>query len=172
MHHCVINCKIPMDMPYHYARHAIRVILFPVLEEFGYVIPEEDLQQRLEKRYGECTKAMMISLFLSDEEAIKTASIRAEWKPLETTVALDKSERKALRKMSKKRSRDNTECHICLDTCKRPITIECDHTFCYECIKKWMGIKRTCPVCDKEINVAKYMREKRQKRPCKKILPK
>ena len=62
MHHCVINCKIPMDMPYHYARHAIRVILFPVLEEFGYVIPEEDLQQRLEKRYGECTKAMMISL--------------------------------------------------------------------------------------------------------------
>ena len=61
-----------MDMPYHYARHAIRVILFPVLEEFGYVIPEEDLQQRLEKRYGECTKAMMISLFLSDDEAIKT----------------------------------------------------------------------------------------------------
>ena len=171
MHHCVITCKIPSDMPYHYARHQIKMIIFPILDEFGYVIPEEDLQRRLQGRFGECEKEMSVSLFLSENEALKTASIRAEWKPLETTVALDKSERKALRKMSKKRPREKEEdCHICLDTCKKPTTLECDHSFCYNCIKKWLGIKRNCPVCEKPINVSKYMREKRQKRPCKKIL--
>ena len=95
---------------------------------------------------------------------MKTASIRAEWKPLEPTVELDKSERKALRRMSKrKRKCEDKQCPICLDTCEKPTTISCDHTFCYSCIKRWMGIKRNCPVCDKVIDIKKYVRRKRLK---------
>jgi len=170
MHCCIITCNIPSDMPMHIGRHIMRSHVQPVLEEFGYVLPDDDLQQKLNRIYNGCTKECSLSVFLTDDEAIKTASVRAEWKPLDTTVALDKTERKALRKMSKrKRSSEShtPECHICLYTCKTTTTLECDHSFCYKCIKKWCGIKRSCPVCDTEINVAKYMREKRRKKPCK-----
>ena len=173
MHCCIITCKIPEDMPRYYGKQLMRSLIYPTLEEFGYVLPEGDLQQKINGRYEDCTKDCSFSIFLEDDEAIKTASIRAEWKPLDTTMELDSNERKALRRMSKKRRRESVEtaCHICLEPCDRPTTIECEHTFCYSCIRKWMGIKRQCPVCDEPINVEKYVRKKRLKIPCKKTLP-
>lgn len=173
MHCCIITCKIPLDMPSYYGRQLIRSLVYPTLEEFGYVLPEGDLQEKIDRRYDmEHTKECSFSIFLEDEEAMKTASIRAEWKPLDTTMKLDSDERKALRRMSKKRQREvETDCHICLESCKRPTTIECEHTFCYKCIQKWMGIKRQCPVCDKPINVEKYAHKRRRKRPCRRTLP-
>ena len=174
MHCCIITCKIPEDMSIYYGKQLIKSLVYPTLDEFGYVLPEGDLQQKINTRHEECTKGCSFSIFLDDNEAIKTASIRAEWKPLDTTMELDNKERKALRRMSRKRPRSESveACPICLMDCDRPTTVECEHTFCYTCIRKWMGIKRQCPVCDTKINVEKYMRKKRLKIPCKKTLPK
>lgn len=170
MHCCIISCKIPRDMPSDIGADIIKSFVYPTLNEFGYVLPEPEIQRKINRRFGDTDKELSISIFLDDGEAMKTASIRAEWKPLETTKSLDSSERKALRRMSRKRRIDEitNDCPICMDKCKRPITVECDHTFCYECIKKWMGIKRQCPVCDKSINVSTYVRRKRLKLPGKK----
>ena len=43
-------------------------------------------------------------------------------------------------------------CSICLDASVHPITIPCDHTFCYRCIFHWINQTPhhqtpTCPVC-------------------------
>jgi len=156
-------------MTTYYGKQVIKSYIYPILDEFGYVLPDGDLQRKMDERFDECDKPCSVTVFLDDNEAIKTASARAEWKPLEATNNLDRTEGKALRRMSRKRARpDYAPCHICLGQCDRPTTIECEHTFCYSCIKKWMGIKRQCPVCDTEINVSKYVRKKRLKIPCKK----
>ena len=163
MHCCIINVKIPSDMSPLYGKRTVMGIVYPVLDEFGYVLPEEDLQQKLNSRYSECNKTIRVSILLSEEEAVKTACIRAEWKPLETTAPLDRRERKALKRLKKRGS--DSSCHICLEKCKSPTTMNCEHTFCYKCIKKWLGIKRSCPVCSKkiEINVSKCKRKRQQK---------
>ena len=159
MHCCTLCVKIPSDMSNLYGRRMVMGIVHPVLDEFGYVMPEGDIQEKIRVRYSiESTKDIEITILLTEEEAVKTACIRAEWKPLETTVPLDKNERRALRRL-KKRGRESS-CHICLETCKSPTTVDCEHTFSYKCIKKWLGIKRTCPVCSKKINIKKYKRKK------------
>jgi len=42
-------------------------------------------------------------------------------------------------------------CSICLETYTHPITISCQHTFCYHCIVRWIdqasSAKPSCPVC-------------------------
>ena len=169
MHCCFVSVKIPRDMPNIIGKRVARSFILPVLDEFGYVPPEPDIQNHMNEHIDgdEEQKELCMAFYLTDEEAMKTASIRAEWKPREETP-LDKSERKALRKMSKKRKRTaTTACPICLENCTKPTTIDCNHTFCYDCIRKWIGIKRKCPVCDEEINVQKYVRKKRLKIPDK-----
>lgn len=171
MHCCVIKCRIPQGMSLYYGKHIIETIVYPTLDEFGYVLPEADIQQKIEEQYDQCEKQCTIAVFLNDEEAMKTACIRAEWKPLEASNTLNKKEKKALRTM-RKRKRSEEPCHICLEDCKKPTTMECEHTFCYKCIEKWMAIKRKCPVCDKDINVSKRERKKRSRRSCRKTLQK
>ena len=41
-----------------------------------------------------------------------------------------------------------SKCVICFDQIKsfRGV-LDCDHSFCYECIKKWLVRKSTCPIC-------------------------
>lgn len=41
-----------------------------------------------------------------------------------------------------------SQCVICLEE-TRPLrgVLDCDHSFCYECIRKWLTRKSTCPVC-------------------------
>ncbi|KAK6201133.1 associated with histones/Spt16/Pob3 [Scheffersomyces amazonensis] len=41
----------------------------------------------------------------------------------------------------------STECSICSDTMNIPYTLECGHTFCYECLKNWFKNKLNCPSC-------------------------
>ena len=84
MHCCIITCKIPQDMSLYTGKHLMRSFIYPTLDEFGYVLPEGDLQEKVNRRYEDCTKECSLSIFLEDEEAIKTASVRAEWKPLDT----------------------------------------------------------------------------------------
>ena len=72
-----------------------------------------------------------------------------------------KEERKALRKISKRKrssSEDepvhkktkNCRCPICLEDMdsKKNITLDCDCVFHYVCIKKWFGCKKVCPTCE------------------------
>ena len=52
-------------------------------------------------------------------------------------------------------------CSICLnglvnnDLCKT----DCEHSFCYECLHKWLEIKQDCPFCRKSIEKFKYKDE-------------
>ena len=44
------------------------------------------------------------------------------------------------------------ECPICLCKKKRPIIIyNCQHIFCYKCIKQWTKINNICPLCKSNI---------------------
>jgi len=45
------------------------------------------------------------------------------------------------------------ECTICLEQCKTPKTLNCSHTYCNECISKWiyLEINTTCPNCRTDV---------------------
>lgn len=40
-------------------------------------------------------------------------------------------------------------CSICTEVFKTPFRINCGHTFCKECIFRWLEDNKTCPVCRK-----------------------
>jgi predicted amidophosphoribosyltransferase len=43
---------------------------------------------------------------------------------------------------------EDKKCPICLSTRLDPVTlINCAHTFCSKCIRKWFRIKLSCPLC-------------------------
>ena len=44
------------------------------------------------------------------------------------------------------------ECLICYQTNNKCIEIPCGHSFCYNCIEKWVKIKPICPYCLKKIS--------------------
>lgn len=46
------------------------------------------------------------------------------------------------------------QCGICVDYFSSPFTIECGHTFCFECLHAWLEIHKSCPTCR-----AKLMRQ-------------
>jgi hypothetical protein len=46
-----------------------------------------------------------------------------------------------------------SNCCICMENKKLNIKLKCNHTFCKQCIKKWLTEKsNTCPTCRTEIN--------------------
>uniref|UniRef100_A0A1A9VZI9 RING-type domain-containing protein n=1 Tax=Glossina brevipalpis TaxID=37001 RepID=A0A1A9VZI9_9MUSC len=47
---------------------------------------------------------------------------------------------------------DDTSCSVCLNEFQVPATVcelSCKHIFHQECIRKWLELKRTCPLCRK-----------------------
>eukprot|EP00775_Hariotina_reticulata_P002915 gene2915-3202_t len=43
---------------------------------------------------------------------------------------------------------DTLKCVICCGLCERPVTGPCQHNFCLNCFKRWLGQgKKTCPTC-------------------------
>ncbi|TNV81919.1 hypothetical protein FGO68_gene5011 [Halteria grandinella] len=38
-------------------------------------------------------------------------------------------------------------CSICLDVAVQPYSLECEHSFCKECIKGWHQRSQECPTC-------------------------
>ena len=44
------------------------------------------------------------------------------------------------------------ECPICLETTKDTKTTSCRHTFCVQCLDKWLMTNHTCPLCRTELN--------------------
>ncbi|XP_033106806.1 tripartite motif-containing protein 2-like [Anneissia japonica] len=60
---------------------------------------------------------------------------------------------KALQFMDKK----DLECAICLSRFEQPKTLECMHTYCLQCIQKWVEMhgKMECPTCGQEHDLTK-----------------
>lgn len=47
---------------------------------------------------------------------------------------------------------------ICLQICKFPSKPDsCSHKFCYQCIKKWMKFKKSCPYCRRTFKKINYI---------------
>lgn len=56
------------------------------------------------------------------------------------------------------------ECSICLDSPNLPFTLECNHTFCYLCIKRaYISSNKLCPLCRHPIPREIYEHAKLQK---------
>ena len=47
-------------------------------------------------------------------------------------------------------------CSICQDKIKQQQTLICNHTFCKNCIQKWLVKNKNCPICRHEITKHKY----------------
>lgn len=43
------------------------------------------------------------------------------------------------------------ECIICHDEFNLPVTLDCNHKYCFLCIKSWKEQNDSCPMCRKEI---------------------
>ncbi|XP_033123798.1 E3 ubiquitin-protein ligase TRIM71-like [Anneissia japonica] len=61
---------------------------------------------------------------------------------------------KALQFMDKK----DLECAICLNRFHQPKTLKCMHTYCLQCIQKWVEThgKMKCPTCAQEHDLTRY----------------
>jgi len=46
-------------------------------------------------------------------------------------------------------------CLICQDEIARPVVLECKHSFCLNCLPKWVSTSKTCPTCRSPINPEK-----------------
>lgn len=46
---------------------------------------------------------------------------------------------------------NSLECSICSEIMLAPMTTECGHSFCYECLHQWFKNKINCPTCRHEI---------------------
>lgn len=54
---------------------------------------------------------------------------------------------------------DITECPICTEVYSDPRVLQCGHTFCFKCLKRWHadknpGERMSCPMCRKEIEIS------------------
>lgn len=68
-------------------------------------------------------------------------------------------------KMVEKRKRNKTSiymhendlCYICLETCKKPGTLDCgcDYSVHKKCFEKWYRINKTCIICHEKCNSIK-----------------
>ncbi|KAH8551698.1 hypothetical protein BGW37DRAFT_491994 [Umbelopsis sp. PMI_123] len=43
------------------------------------------------------------------------------------------------------------QCSICTELFTEPHTVDCGHTFCYQCLKQWLQIRKQCPTCRKPL---------------------
>jgi C3HC4-type zinc finger (RING finger) protein len=42
-------------------------------------------------------------------------------------------------------------CNICQEVLNDPVVMKCDHIGCRKCITTWLGTKRSCPLCRKDV---------------------
>ena len=50
-------------------------------------------------------------------------------------------------------------CGICAGVLRHPLVTHCGHTFCDECLERWLSgtshVDKTCPVCRRDVNLSK-----------------
>ena len=46
---------------------------------------------------------------------------------------------------------DNKDCSICIDNINEEFILECNHSFCKDCIYNWLKKSQTCPLCRNEV---------------------
>lgn len=166
-HYIYLTHKVPQFIDYYYAMGTIEDFIYNHLDEFGCIPREDSIKEMIMERFGKEGRRRTLNLMirLTDEQAVKTASDRSEYHH-PSPVKIDKSAKKKLRKISKrKRSCSEEEpvhkklkdsrCPICLDDMdtKKNITLDCNCVFHYTCIKKWLGVKKVCPTCECKIDV-------------------
>lgn len=168
-HYIRLTYQVPAHINVARAMNAIESYIYDQLGEFGCLPRDDNVHEHIQSLYRDdhdkCTK-LHLMIRLTDEEAIATASDRSEFKHAEKDD-INTSERQALRKISK-RKRSNSEheggdekrikqsiCHICLEGLekKKNVTLECEHVFHYKCIKTWLGYKKSCPTCHKNVDL-------------------
>lgn len=71
--------------------------------------------------------------------------------------ATTKTDRRCKKKVT--RPGDTCSCHttcpICYENIKKSKTLEkCSHRFCEECLKKWILINDSCPICRTDVSVS------------------
>jgi len=49
------------------------------------------------------------------------------------------------------------KCSICKEHFSKESSIQCDHTFCFDCIRQWTYANSTCPLCRIEVNEIKIV---------------
>ncbi|CAG8509521.1 2849_t:CDS:2 [Ambispora gerdemannii] len=87
--------------------------------------------------------------------ALKTAldeiaALKKEISRLNAEVAFKDQVIESLQAESKQ-LKPGLTCVICVEFMSNPCTVSCGHTFCYECLRDWLKIRRECPTCRMKI---------------------
>lgn len=167
IHYVHLSYTVPGMISRYVAMDTIEEYVYIHLDEFGCLPRDERVTTHLKQVFGSADekKNIHVMIRLSDEQAMKTAADRSEFKHPEPNK-MKKAEKRKLRKISKRKrscSSDDTvhkklkdsRCSICLEdmSSKKNITLECDCVFHYQCIKKWLSCKKVCPLCEKSVDI-------------------
>lgn len=61
--------------------------------------------------------------------------------------------------LSKINENYNHICPICFNECKSPVkSISCNHIFCFDCLRTWLGINSKCPMCRRFVKKLLFMK--------------
>lgn len=167
-HYIRLKYNVPLDVYRYQAIDSIERYIYSELDEFQCLPRDDKVDEFINSCFGkdDHQKDVYLMVRLTDEQAMKTAADRSEFKHADP-VKIKKEERKALRKISKRKRSTSEEddfvhkkikdcrCPICLEDMesKKNITLDCDCVFHYTCIKKWLGCKKVCPTCEKSIDI-------------------
>ena len=140
-HYMYLSYRIPKSMHRYEAMDRIESFIYSHLNEFGCLPRDNNINDYILNNFGKYKDLTHLNIMvrLTDDQAIKTASDRSEFKHPEPEK-IDTKAKKSLRKISKrKRSQSEDEpvnkklkecrCPICLEDMdkKKNITLECDY---------------------------------------------
>ena len=171
-HYIRLTYDVPSFIRRFQAIDLLENYIYDHLEEFGCLPRDENVNKMIRESF--CSNSstrhekeyvhINLMIRMTDEEAVKTAGDRSEFQHASPTD-MDKSEKRALRKISKRKRAESSEgeskkmksddCLICLDELgeRKTTTLDCDHAFHYRCIKRWLSIKKVCPVCNAIVDI-------------------
>ena len=166
MHHYIfLECKYPEFIDRLVIVRHVEHFVYNHLDEFGCLPRDERISKYVNDRFGkDKTATLNFMVQMTDAQAMKTAADRSEFKHPDPGK-MNKKEKKALRKASKRKRSESDEpvhkrlkdcrCPICLEDMdsKKNITLECGCDFHYTCIKKWLSVKKICPTCETIVKI-------------------
>ena len=169
VHFVGVDFALPRRASRYDALPLVEDFVYEQLAEFGCLPRGDVVQQFIDQTFetSRRTRRVRIMVCLTDEEAIATAGDRSEYKHAEVEE-ISQETRRELKKICTKREprkrkresydepvgRETAICPICLDEIgtRRRVDLKCKHTFHYSCLKKWLGVKMTCPTCQSAVS--------------------